>query len=87
MLPVSALRWCRTGPALDHRETVTPTGTKLVIQPSEKKKKQNLVFYQTREAKYSFLIDSKLNTAELTQAFSSVFGLHSQVCCKEELNA
>lgn len=75
MLPVSALRWCRTGPALDHRETVTPTGTKLVIQPSEKNKKQNPVFYQTREAKYSFLIDRKLNTAELMQAFSGLSAL------------
>lgn len=40
-----------------------------------KKKKQNPVFYQTREAKYSFLIDSKLNTAELMQAFSGISAL------------
>lgn len=35
--PFSVSRWW-TGPPHDHRDTATPTGSKLVIQTSEKKK-------------------------------------------------
>lgn len=36
MQTASAFRWWRIGPQHDHRETATPTGTKLVAQASEK---------------------------------------------------